>query len=358
MSSVYLLYGVDDSTFANRLSGDLSARGINHARADMGTDERFSELHQADHVIVVLSPDSVNDPGVLSTLSAAADIHSNLLAVRIGPIDTMPKHLRGMIPFDFSNEDYYEDSLDALVDDLVPPQHQASMLDPQVMKVLDNLVSSTIEQKRSAIDTLGSYVDSDDEDVREAAQQALRDLAFKENDIGLKKLASAMLQTFVQPRAKIIDSTPPITASMVMDGDDDLSTVLDDSDTVPLQDRFEKTRELWQTRQWYWLVLVGITVAIMHALVADSFAVGLGIVSVFVILVWLNVQIRAGGNFEWEMPGPLIGNYALGALVALIATGIGWIFSSLTVIGFLAMFVLGGVYGAWIGWMATLRIRA
>lgn len=361
MSSVYLLYSVEDSEFANRLSQDLTAAGVKHARADMGTDERFSALHQADYVIVVLSPTAITDPRVLATLSAATEIHTELIAVRVGEIKEMPKYLRGVIPLDFSQPDRYEEALDTLLDDLQPNRTGAPPTGPlalpeDVVQELDNLQAATPQQKQTLIEELATYATASNSETRAAAEQALRDIAFKEKNASLKRLAGTALQMFNQPRAKVIDSQPPRPTGMVatMTGDGQNETV--EAAPTAIASQEGQLVELWQTREWYWVLVWGAILAVLHGIVAGSTPVAVGIGAVFAGLWWLNIQIRAGGAFRWEMPGPLVGNYALGAVIAVIATGIAWIFSSLAVIGFLAMFVLGGVYGALIGWLSTLYI--
>lgn len=367
--AIYLLYSFEDSDFAQKLAEDLVERGVELARADRNTDERFSALHKAEKVIVILSECVTTDVRVLSTLSAAAEIGTEILAVRITPIDQSPKQLRGVIPLDFSNPADYAEALETLIEDINPSflnqEPSPAYLPEDVQDVLDNLDFASLKQRRAVIEKLGNYRDEEDILLRTRAKDALSELAFKEKDGSLKRLASITLQSFDGERDHIIDSKPPIPDAFVAALPPNEPLPVED---VPILQAVETgkqdrralqmpTQEVWQTMPWLTFThFVGIMGAIILIGLLGLTSLGLATLLVYGGLAWFNVQIRANGQFIWELPGPLIGNALLGLILASIAVGLGSFFESLSLTNIIGVILIGAVNGVFIGWISSLRI--
>lgn len=368
--SVYLLYSYEDAEFAEKLSEDLVAHGVEHARADRNTDERFSALHKAEKVIVVLSNHVLSDVRVLSTLSAAHDIKTDIIALRIGQVDSMPKQLKGIFPLDFSNPRHYDEALETLLEDIAPSQLNyepaPAYLPVEVQGVLDNLELSSLKQRRSAIETLGHYRDEEDQLLRHRAKDALGELVFKEKDGNLKRLASITLQSFDGERETALEIEPPEPDKFVADLPDGDEFEVEDVAILQTAEPITHgagllqlpTQEIWQTQNWLIQThVVGIISALVLIGLLNMMGLGLALGLVYIGLAWFNVQIRANGDFVWHMPGPMIGNGLLGLILSLIGAGIGSVIDEQSFNTSLGIVVLSVTNGAFIGWLSTLRTQ-
>ncbi|MCI0710381.1 MAG: toll/interleukin-1 receptor domain-containing protein [Chloroflexi bacterium] len=351
--TIYLVFKEIDIPFAKRLSTDLQKHHIQHKPVNLKQDDRLTALETASFIIAILSPQSITDETMLATLKVAVELHKNLIAVRIGQLPFVPDFLRGILPLNFTDEELYDDMLATLVDDLAPPTTPRPILPLQLQNVLENLDRVSLEERRNTVKALSELRATADVVVREAAQQGLRDIAFKDSDTTVKRMAGAALQSFNdEQRKSVIEAEPPKPDSFVANLDTRDAPVVSAS---PVSLLSLPKKELWRTRQWYIAGVLGSAAAVGHGFVADSVSVALALLMVTVGLTWFNVKIREGGNFVWEMPGPLIGNTGLGIVLALIGGLIGIIFQETTLAVFIVLLVLGGLYGLLIGWLATLR---
>jgi hypothetical protein len=75
---------------------------------------------------------------------------------------------------------------------------------------------------------------------------------------------------------------------------------------------------------------------------------------VWLVLPWLNVVVRDGGRFEWEMPGPVLWSGVVGSLLAVVGGLVGSLVGDVEALGWLAMVMLCTLYGCFIGWLSTL----
>ncbi len=367
--AIYLLYSFEDSDFAQKLAEDLVERGIELARADRNTDERFSALHKAEKVIVVLSNKILTDVRVLSTLSACTEIGTEILAVRITTIDQTPKQLKGILPLDFSNPELYDEVLETLIEDINPSflnqEPSPAYLPEDVQDVLDNLDFASLKQRRAVIDQLGHYRDEEDILLRTRAKDALSDLVFREKDGSLKRLASITLQSFDGEREHVIESQPPVPDVFVATIPTGEPIEIED---VPILQAIEPTKsevgilhmpttEVWETSMWLGLThVVGLGSAVALIIFLGLTTVGLTALFIYVGLAWFNIQIRANGQFIWEMPGPMVGNGLLGLILAVIAVGLGAIFESLSLANIIGIVLIGIVNGMFMGWISSLRV--
>lgn len=354
--TIYLLFKDKNTALAKRLSDDLNEHNIKHRPVNTKSLDSIPSMDSLTHLVVVLSPEAVADDHMMAIVKAARERRRSVIPLRAEPIDGLPSYLASLMPLDFSSDEHYLDSFWTLIDDLAPPTAPRPILPLYVQHVLENLDTATLEDRQSVVKTLSNLRQDDDEIVRAAAQQALRDIAFKDKDAVVKRLAGNALQSFEkEERAHVIESAPP------RPNDSFVAAIRDKDDTpaiskAPAGLLASPRRELWQARQWYGLLLIGLLLGIGHGFVADELSVSVAIVTVFAVLTWFNTQIRAGGSFVWEMPGPLVGNFVGGVLVALVSSLISTIFDSTTLLAFIVMLMLGGLYGLLIGWMSTLRV--
>ena len=351
--TIYLVFKETDVPFAKKLSTDLKEHHIQHKPVNLQKDDRLTALETASYIIAILSPESITDETMLSTVKVALDLHKNLIAVRIGQLPHVPEFLRGILPLNFTDESLYEDMLATLVEDLAPPTAPRPILPLELQNVLENLDRVSVEQRRNTVKALSDLRETSDHAIREAAQQGLRDMAFKDADTTVKRMAGAALQSFNdEQRASVIEAIPPQP--------DDFVATLEDEDgprisSSPVGMLSLPGVEVWRTRQWYTAGILGSIAAIAHGIAADSVIVSLALLAVVAGLTVFNVAIRDGGNFVWQMPGALIGNAVLGIVLSLIGGLIGTIFEGTTLFAFAVLLVLGGLYGSLMGWVATLK---
>lgn len=349
MTQVFLVYAPDDQSFAERLADDLRAQDLAISAGDSDSNEQFAALHRATHVIVVLSEAALKDTQVISTLSTASDLKQKVVAVRTGPTKTMPRQLKG-IPLDFSDPDQYQDSFDALMDDLRPPVKQVPVLPEEIQKALhsDNPVA-----RKDAVNALGMLRNSENLDVRDLAEQTLRDLAFKDPESNIKALARSTLQLFqgtglevdtpqlgtLIPEPVSIPLTPPHAAK-----------------TAPIaKAKIRDTQPIWKSSQWSAVPVFGIVISILGAWAADNITYAIAGILVWLLLPYLNVIIRDGGRMEWHMPGPVIGGVIIGLILSIVGAIIGLIVGEAEGVDIIIAAVSGSVSGGFIGWLSTLR---
>jgi hypothetical protein len=351
--TIYLVFKETDIPFAKRLSKDLKQHHIQHKPVNLKKDDRLSALETASYIIAILSPESITDETMLATLKVTEDLGKPLIAVRVGQLPFVPEFLRGILPLNFTDEALYEDMLATLIEDLAPPTAPRPILPLQLQNVLENLDRVPVEERRKTVKALSELRTTSDAIVREAAQQGLRDIAFKDADTTIKRMAGAALQSFnnVQ-RASVIEAAPPKPDSFVAELATEDAPVVSAS---PVSMLSAPTTELWRTRQWYIAGGLGSAAALAHGFLADSVPVALALLTMTFGLTWFNVQIRENGNFVWEMPGPLIGNAGLGFLLTLIGGLIGILIQGTTLVAFVVLLLLGGLYGLLMGWLATLK---
>lgn len=347
MTQIYLVHSTEDAGFAERLAADLKAQGLDVPIGDPDTNAQFAALHRATHVIVVLSEAALKDPQLISTLSTTADLKQKVVAVRTGPVKTMPRQLKG-IPLDFSDSEAYQDSFEALMDDLKPPIKQEPVLPEEIQAALRN---EDPVARRDAVTALGMLRNSQNLDVRDLAEQTLRDLAFKDPESNIKAMARSTLQLFqgMTPENDIpqisphtpVPETPPASASTP-------------TPPVPV-DKHAKTMPLWKSPQWKIVPAFGLTIAVLLALAGEDIGYAIAGGLVWLIFPYLNVVIRDGGRMEWDMPAPVIAGILIGLVLGIIGMLIGALFDGIEGSDVVIAAVSGSVSGGFIGWLSSLR---
>lgn len=351
--TIYLVFKETDIPFAKKLSKDLKEHHIQHKPVNLKKDDRLTALDSASYIIAVLSAESITDETMLSTMKVALELNKQLIGVRIGQLPFVPEFLKGLLPLNFSDEALYDDMLATLVEDLAPPTAPRPILPLQLQNVLENLDRVSVDERRNAVKALSDLRKTSDAVIREAALQGLRDIAFKDADTSVKRMAGAALQSFNdKQRASVIEAAPPAPDTFVANLEGDTTPLVSSS---PVSMLGSSRPEVWQTRQWYIAGVIGSLASVVHGILADSTSIALALLAVTIGLTVFNVLIREEGNFVWEMPGPLIGNAGLGMVLALFGGLIGITLQGTTLVAFVAMVVLGGLYGLLIGWVATLK---
>lgn len=361
----YIVYAPEDSKFAKQLASDLDAEGIRAILAEKDTDEQFAELQKSTAVLVALSTHAVQDARVLSTIEAVKHIDIPVIALRISTVDKIPQPLKGILPLDFSDQEAYEDSFATLLEDLNPPEPSEPIL-PESIRIA--LESDDISERKHGVELLGKMRKELDDNVRAVAEQVLRDLIFKDPEASVKSMARTTLQLFNQPDdaehpqlAKTAPAyqSPPSTPERKPASESHPNAAASQT----LIDAPRSVIPLWYSRQWWLLPIAGVVLALLQGVLVaktteDIVAVVLPIGISALLLPWLNIVIRDGGNLAWEMPGPLIGNGVAAGILGLIGLGIGAVIeNNLETKDFIALLLVTIIYGIGIGWISSLYTR-
>lgn len=351
MTQIYLVHSTDDAAFAERLAADLKAEGLDVPIGDPDTNAQFAALHRATHVIVVLSEAALKDPQLISTLSTTTDLKQKVVAVRTGPIKTMPRQLKG-IPLDFSDAETYHDSFEALMDDLKPPVKQEPVLPEEIQAALRN---DDPVARRDAVSALGMLRNSHDLDVRDLAEQTLRDLAFKDPESNIKAVARSTLQLFqgMTPETDI----PQIITHPAEAVTSEAATESSPSPAVqqPSVAQTVNTIALWKSPQWKIVPAFGLVIAILEGLAGQNIGYAIAGGLVWLVFPYLNVVIRDGGRMEWDMPAPVVAGSLIGLVFGIIGMPIGSLFNGVEGMDVVIAAVSGSVSGGFIGWLSSLH---
>jgi hypothetical protein len=363
----YIVYAPEDSAFAKKLASDLDEEGIRPILAEKDTDEQFAELQKSEAVLVALSTYAVQDARVLSTIDAIQHIDIPVIALRIGSVDEIPQSLKGILPLDFSDAEAYEDSFATLLEDLNPPEPSEPILPESIRAALE---SDDTADRKQGIELLGKMRSEFDGDVRTLAEQVLRDLVFKDPEASVKSMARATLQLFNQgdtSDAIMLAKTAPALPSLPPAERQRVSELNTSKSTSSPQTMIDQTPRsvvpVWYSQQWWILPIVGVILALLQAILVseetkDIIAVVLPIGLSALLLPWLNIVIRDGGNLAWEMPGPVIGNGVAAGLLGIIGLGIGAaVGNNLETKDVIALLLITIIYGIGIGWVSSLYKR-
>jgi hypothetical protein len=347
MVYVYLASAPEDLGFVERLSADLAAHAIQHWYDDGQVDEGlvYLELQKATHVVVILSPHMLLNERVLAALEHARQEKLERIAVRISAMETLPPQIQGVLPLNFSEDGLYQESLETLLEDLRGVTSEPVPELPH--ELLTALESEQPQIRRNAIESLKQYRTAE-EPLRVLAQRELNALVFRERDPGLKSLIQLTLQSFArderEPEPEIVIPTKEELVEQA-------------KGHVLILESYPQY--LWQSRRWN-VVLGGLAVliGIIGYLLGEHWGYLLPVLLVGLILPQLNITIRQGGKFDWQMPGPLIGNTLLGFLTAGICAGVlAALNVGLTGNFILVNLILGGVLGLFIGWLSSLQFE-
>lgn len=347
---VFVIYAPENNAFVHRLEKDLKQHQVDCVLAATDSPEEFEVFKNTPVALVALSMAATKDVRVLSLLDAAVKYQKRIIALRIGPIDELPKALRGVLPLDFSDEALQEENLLTLLEDLTPPAPPSPLLPPEIQAALNH---ADPIQRKHGIEQLGAIRHRLDEDVRELALQTLRDLAFKDPEATIKALAHNTLQLFStdieEPTEEIIPPQiehPPLVVEQDEPTDDNIAF-----QPAPI---LPTLIPIWSTSPWRLSAIMGVLLALMHAYIGRDIAFGLPVGLAWIILPWLNIAIRDNGRLEWKMPGPLVGNIAVALVLGLVGIGLGLIVGNLAFLDIIALLVLNALYGGLIGWLSTL----
>lgn len=343
---VYIASSPQDREFVQRLSHDLQKANIAHWYNDGASEEtQYANLNKATHVILALSPAVLLEPVALAALEHARQKRLIRLALRVAAVETLPPQMQGVLPLDCTSDEAYADSLDTLFDDLRPTLEIKPQLPNDIMT---GLYSQDSDERQKAINTLGEYR-TERETLRELARDELRALIFREQDAKLKSLGSLVLKSF---DAEVVEEAPAPPSK------EELAIQAEQSG-ASLYIRSTRIAYLWETGRWY-LVLGGLafTLALVMFLVSGGvWAYWLPMVTLGFVLPWFNVFIRQGGEYDWTMPGPLIGNIILSLA---FAGGIATIFLLVDIFTLVAVAVtlaLALMYGVLVGWLSSIRFE-
>ncbi|MCQ3929826.1 MAG: hypothetical protein DPW16_05160 [Chloroflexi bacterium] len=353
MTQIYLVHSTEDAAFAERLAADLKAEGLDVPIGDPDTNAQFAALHRATHVIVVLSEAALKDPQLISTLSTTADLKQKVVAVRTGPVKTMPRQLKG-IPLDFSDAETYQDSFEALMEDLKPPIKQEPVLPEEIQAALRN---DDPIARRDAVTALGMLRNSHDLDVRDLAEQTLRDLAFKDPESNIKAVARSTLQLFqgMTPETDIPQIITHPDRPEVISSEAAPVSSLSPAVQQPSVAKTVNTIALWKSPQWKIVPAFGLIIAILEGLAGQNIGYAIAGALVWLVFPYLNVVIRDGGRMEWDMPAPVFAGSLIGLVLGIIGMLIGSLFSGVDGMDVVIAAVSGSVSGGFIGWLSSLH---
>ncbi len=188
-------------------------------------------------------------------------------------------------------------------------------------------------------------------DVRDLAEQTLRDLAFKDPESNIKAMARSTLQLFqgMTPENDIPQISPHTPAP-------ETPTAPASTPTPPVPaDKHAKTMPLWKSPQWKIVPAFGLTIAVLLALAGEDIGYAIAGGLVWLIFPYLNVVIRDGGRMEWDMPAPVIAGILIGLVLGIIGMLIGALFDGIEGSDVVIAAVSGSVSGGFIGWLSSLR---
>lgn len=345
---VFVVYAPEDGSFVQRLATNLKQHQIDCVLAATDSQAEIEAFQETHIVIIALSMAAAKDARVLTMLDTAIQYQKRVIALRIGPIEELPKALRGVLPLDFSDEDLHEENIFTLLEDLTPPPPPPTpVLPPELQAALSH---EDAMQRKRGIEQLGMIRHQLDADLHEIALQTLRDIAFKDPEAMIKALAHNTLQLFSSDTDTSTETIEPIEPPpMLIEPDEPPSSY-----PGPATDTPPPLLPIWATSPWRLSALMGVGLALLHAYIGQDIAVGLPIGLVWIVLPWLNIAIRDNGRLEWKMPGPLIGNIGVALVLGLVGVGVGVVVGNLAVLDIIALLALSVLYGGLIGWLSTL----
>lgn len=346
---VFVIYAPENTAFVQRLAGDLRPHQVECILAAKDSQDEIDVFKNAPVVLVALSMAATKDARVLALLSTAIQRQKRIIALRIGPIEELPKALKGVLPLDFSNEELQEENILTLLEDLIPPAPPSPLLPSNIQSALDH---ENAIQRKHGIEQLGAIRHQLDADVRELALQTLRDLAFKDPEATIKALAHNTLQLFSTDTEEATEEVVPIESSPLIIEDDDAPVV--EPAPAPVSSGMPIMVPVWNTSPWRLSAIMGVLLALLHAYIGQNIASGLPIGLVWIVLPWLNIAIRDNGRLEWKMPGPLVGNIAVALVLGLAGVGLSLLVGGLAFLDIIALLAFNILYGGLIGWISTL----
>lgn len=346
---VFVIYAPENTPFVQRLAEDLKSHQVACVLAAKDTHEEIEAFKNAPVVLVALSMAATKDARVLALLDTAVQHQKRIIALRIGPIEELPRALKGVLPLDFSNEEFQEENVLTLLEDLIPPAPPTPLLPTDIQSSLDH---EDPIQRKHGIEQLGAIRHQLDADVRELALQTLRDLAFKDPESTIKALAHNTLQLFSTDIEETTEEAIPIEPHLLPIEDED--TLVVETPPMPAPTTMPKMVPVWSTGPWRLSAIMGVFLALLHAYIGQNIASGLPIGLVWIVLPWLNIAIRDNGRLEWKMPGPLVGNIAVALVLGLVGVGLGLLVGGLAFLDIIALLAFNILYGGLIGWLSTL----
>jgi hypothetical protein len=362
---VYIVYAADDSQFVEKLCTDLKDNGFKPQKTLPAVADLSTTIVKTDIVLVVLSDAITDDPTMIDYIERIKDHASQLIALRVGKVASMPESLRGTLPLDFSNQTQYDDSLETLVEDLEPPTVKLPRAQLLPGNIQEGLQSDLPQERLNAIQHISEIRTELDDNQRNYVEAQLRRIAFRDENGSVKTMARSTLQLLNAP-------TPASSPSPLLEDEDTERVLLpasvqDDalSETTqptPAPNTTSATQQPAQPRPdllvysnfWWLLPIYGVLLALIQSALQRDALIGLPTALVWLTLPWFNLTIRDSGQLDWKMPGPLIANGVFGLIIAIVGGVLVLLLSDIEVLDFLLIGLLGTMYGLLIGWLSSL----
>lgn len=348
---VYFVYAPEDETFVDRLSTDLRNGGFEIALAPSNTT--LESAANTDAIIVPLSEASSTNTEFIEQLASITKSRAQTIVLRIGTIHETPDVLRGILPLDFSDTDGYTDALQTLLEDLEPPTVKIEQVYILPDSIEQRLESPIPEERMRAIQRISDTRTLFDKEQLQLAERVLRDLAFKDQNANVKQLARVTLQLLSTPTDDEQDTLEIVTQGSPRD------TLPDDATPIIIRPQKivgTQTQLLVFSQHWWLLPIAGVLLALTNAIYLEAALGAIPVGIVWLVLPWFNVVIRDGGRFDWKMPGPIVGNALIGAILGLVGTIIVVALGSVNGLDALAFIGSSIIYGVLIGWMSTFHL--
>lgn len=370
---VYTVFAANDLAFTNKLATDLQKRNFTVSLELPSPSIIEQEMRSTDVILVALSEALTENPDLLEVVEFARQNKRRIIALRIGTITRIPDAIRGTLPVDFSNDEFYQESLLTLLEDLDPPTAKlprGRQVLPQDLRA--QLDSPNNADRMAAIQSIADMHHTFDEDARQYVAEHLRTIAFRDKNSSVKTLARSTIQLLSQKRIAEAETDleaqtepPPQPMIDTAESEDTLPRAPQAEPSIGVSNGLNQQRQVSNptqysiiySRAWQFLPIVGITLAVLQAVFKEEPIASLPIALVWLLLPWFNIAIRDGGKLDWKMPGPLVANTIFGLLLALVGSVIAVILGDLRSIDILILIVLGGVYGGFIGWLSSLFVR-
>lgn len=361
MAYIYIAHAPQDQTFVKKLSQDLVVANLDCWYAKSPADESIilNELKKSTHLLAVLSSSVELHEPFLAALEFAKQNQLERLAIRIEVMEQLPPQLRGVLPLDFTDPNRYADALETLLEDFrIAPTAPVPQLPPDIMEALH---SEDSEIRQDAILKLRDYR-ADEDEIKQLALDELHALAFRERNSTLKALVRTAIQLFEQEdRAEEPEVHLPSKSELELQSAG-RSIVIDTAPhpvipPPPPPVLPPKKRYLWQSKRWYALLGgAAILLALIVIAASGQVAAGVSLLVLGAVLPAFNIWIRKGGQFEWKMPGPVVGNAIVGLVLVGIVGGLSVVLADLEA-GVLAIAgVVGLAYALLVGWLSAIEV--